>query len=269
VFFLSPCPTIWGKDPVAARTWVLEKMVPEFPLSVFRDPKDKVLWAVDNAPPPRPVADVLCLRKETGGRAREVSHAHPFKDVSINIAGFGGQGVLMLGQLLAEMGIEQGLEVSWLPSYGPEMRSGSAHCYVSLSKNRIGSPLTAKPDVLIAMNELSLRKFAPHVPVGGLILYNGYSLPSDLPTPEAQVYCVPAAEIADKLGSAKAANIVMMGALLEETGCFEPATAARFLEAKVKNPTLLQVDLKAIAAGCSAVDHQVNLGPVSQPDGFA
>ncbi len=94
------------------------------------------------------------------------------KNSQIKIAGFGGQGVLLLGQLLTEMGMREGLEVSWLPSYGPEMRSGSAHCHVCLSKKRIGSPLVSHPDVLVAMNEVSLRKFAPQVAAGGLILYN-------------------------------------------------------------------------------------------------
>jgi 2-oxoisovalerate ferredoxin oxidoreductase beta subunit len=267
VEILSPCPTIWNKDPIVARKWVLEKMVPEFPLAVFRDRKEPL--PMDNAPAQRPVADVLGISAETNAGQAPGKRNRSFKDLSVNIAGFGGQGVLLLGQLLAEMGTEQGLEVSWLPSYGPEMRSGSAHCWVSLSKNRIGSPLTSKPDVLIAMNELSLRRFAHQVPAGGFILYNSHDLPADLPAPDAQVYCIPASEIADKLGSAKAANIVMMGALLEQTGCFDLATASRFLEAKVKTPMLLEVDLKAIAAGSDVVDHQRRLGPVSQPDGFA
>jgi 2-oxoisovalerate ferredoxin oxidoreductase beta subunit len=267
VEILSPCPTIWGKDPVVARNWVLEKMVPEFPLAVFRDRKEPL--PADNPPVQKPVAEVLGIAAEASVSKREGKRGRPFKGLTINVAGFGGQGVLLLGQLLAEMGTQDELEVSWLPSYGPEMRSGSAHCYVSLSKDRIGSPLTTKPDVLIAMNEVSLRKFAAQVPASGLILYNGRALPGDFPVPDAQVLCVPASEIADSLGSAKAANIVMMGAMLEETGCFKSSDAARFLEARVKNPTLLQVDLKALAAGCDAVDHQGNLGPVSQPDGFA
>jgi len=266
VEILSPCPTIWGKDPVAARNWVAKKMVPEFPLSVFRDRKEPL--PMNSAPAQRPVAEVLGIAGEASAQTKGRPN-RPFKDLSVNIAGFGGQGVLLLGQLLAEMGTEQGLEVSWLPSYGPEMRSGSAHCWVSLSKNRIGSPLTNKPDVLIAMNEISLRKFAHQVPAGGFILYNSQSLPADLPELEAQVLCIPAAEIADRLGSTKAANIVMMGAMLEETGCFDPGMASRFLQARVKNPALLEIDLKAIRAGCDAVDHQESLGPVSQPDGFA
>src|SRR5208283_5927648 len=106
------------------------------------------------------------------------THQHHFDTFGIKVAGFGVQGVLLLGQLLTEMGMREGLEVSWLPSYGPEMRSGSAHCHVCLSKNRIGTPLISHPDVLVAMNEFSLRKFAHEVVSGGTILYNGESVPA-------------------------------------------------------------------------------------------
>ncbi len=266
VEILSPCPTIWAKEPVDARKWVLEKMVPVFPLSVFRDRKEKL--PPGNPPDQKPVAEVLGINRETVGPF-EPKLAQLRKNLTVNVAGFGGQGVLLLGQLLAEMGMREGLEVSWLPSYGPEMRSGSAHCYVSLSKDRIGTPLTDHPDVLIAMNEISLRKFAAQELPGSLVLYNGATLPAGLELPGAEVLCIPASEIADKLGSAKAANIVMMGALLEETRCLAPTTASRLLEAKVKNRGLLEIDLRALDAGRNFVDHQENLGPVSQPDGFA
>ena len=159
-----------------------------------------------------------------------------FEHLDIKIAGFGGQGVLLLGQLLAEMGMREGLEVSWLPSYGPEMRSGSAHCHVCLSKERIGSPLMSHPDVLVAMNEISLRKFAAQVAPGGTIIYRRERCPKISRFPKSQVVCIPASEIADKLGSAKVANVVMMGALLEETECLASETAMKVLEAKVKNP---------------------------------
>src|ERR1039457_4141201 len=218
VEILSPCPTIMGKDPVEARRWVLEKMTPTFPLNVFRDRRPEMPAGTE--PPQRPIADVLGITPKAGTHdSSKPKHAHHFKDVKIKIAGFGGQGVLLLGQLLIEMGMREALEVSWLPSYGPEMRSGSAHCHVCLSKERIGSPLVSHSDVLVAMNEYSLRKFAPEVVSAGLILYNGTSLPNDFSAPGVQAVAIPAAEIADKLGSAKAANIVMMGALLEETEC--------------------------------------------------
>jgi 2-oxoisovalerate ferredoxin oxidoreductase beta subunit len=268
VEILSPCPTIWGKDPVEARRWVLDKMTQTFPLNVFRDRRPEI--PTGNEPPQRTVSDVLGLTPKVG--AHDISkprHAHPFKDVRIKIAGFGGQGVLLLGQLLIEMGMRESLEVSWLPSYGPEMRSGSAHCHVCLSKERIGSPLVSHPDVLVAMNEFSLRKFAPEVAGGGLILYNGASLPADFAAPGVQLVAIPAAEVADKLGSAKAANIVMLGALLEETECLAPRTALAVLEDKVKKIDLLEIDRKALSAGRLFIDEQAHIGAVSQPDGFA
>src|ERR1700747_428597 len=177
VEILSPCPTIWGKDPVEARHWVGEKLIPAFPLNVFRDRKPEA--SSNNAPPQRTVSDVLEISaKDEATYAKFAEHPHHFRDYTIKIAGFGGQGVLLLGQLLTEMGMREGLEVSWLPSYGPEMRSGSAHCHVCLSKERIGSPLISHPDVLIAMNEISLRKFASQVEPGGIILHNRDQLPA-------------------------------------------------------------------------------------------
>jgi Pyruvate/2-oxoacid:ferredoxin oxidoreductase gamma subunit len=149
------------------------------------------------------------------------------------------------------------------------MRSGSAHCHVCLSKERIGSPLISHPDVLVAMNEFSLRKFAPEVVSGGLILYNGASIPADFAAPDVRAVGIPAAEIADKLGSTKAANMVMMGALLEDTECLAPGTALSVLEDKVKKLDLLEIDRKALAAGRLFIDEQAHIGAVSQPDGFA
>src|SRR5579864_900339 len=269
VEILSPCPTIWNKDPVEARNWVSDAMVPAFPLSVFRDHKPEIPASSD--PPQRPIAEVLGIENtaESGAPALHPGRPHNFDRLGIKIAGFGGQGVLLLGQLLIEMGMREGLGVSWLPSYGPEMRSGSAHCHVCLSKERIGSPLVSRPDVLVAMNEFSLRKFAPEVASGGLILYSGASLPADFAAPGVQVLAIPAAEIADKLGSTKAANIVMMGALLEETECLASGTALRVLEDKVKKLDLLEIDRKALTAGRLFVDDQAHIGAVSQPDGFA
>src|SRR5919108_6458694 len=253
VEILSPCPTIWGKDPVDARKWVAEKMVPVFPLNVFRDRKPE-MPQVEN-PPQRPVPEALDLLTEKAEGTMSVArHTHHFKQMTIKVAGVGGQGGLLLGQLLIEMGMREGLEVSWLPSYGPEMRSGSAHCHVCLSKERIGSPLISHPDVLIAMNELSLRKFAAQVAPGGLILYNRDSLPADFQLPQAQVISIPASEIADKLGSAKVANVVMMGALLEETECLAPGTALATLERLVKRADLLEVNREALATGRRFVD---------------
>jgi 2-oxoisovalerate ferredoxin oxidoreductase beta subunit len=272
VEILSPCPTIWNKDPVDARNWVADEMVPAFPLSVFRDHKPEI--PAGNEPPQKSIAEVLGIEKAAETASIRGSEARPawphnFDHLGIKIAGFGGQGVLLLGQLIMEMGMKEGLEVSWLPSYGPEMRSGSAHCHVCLAKERIGSPLVSNSDVLVAMNEVSLRKFAREVASTGIILYNGNTLPTDFEEPAAQVLCIPASEIADSSGSAKAANIVMLGAVLEHTRCLSAETAASVLDAKVSKLDLLEIDHRALAAGRSYIEHHPNFGAVSQPDGFA
>ena len=248
VEILSPCPTIWGLEPVAARQWVADKMIPVFPLQVFRDRKPQA--AQETTPPQRPAAEVAGVEihdaKDAGEKA---SYEHRFQRLTVKVAGFGGQGVLLLGQLLAEAGMREGLEVSWLPSYGPEMRSGSAHCHVCLSRERIGSPLISHPDVLIAMNEISLRKFAGTVRSSGLILYNGNSIPADLGLLPARILWVPASCIADKLGSAKVANMVLLGALLEKLGCLDPTTALSVIQTKTGKSALLEANRKALEEG--------------------
>jgi 2-oxoisovalerate ferredoxin oxidoreductase beta subunit len=265
VEILSPCPTIWKLDPVEARKFVAEKMLPVFPLGVFRDRKVEI---PKNDIPQKSVAEVLGLGEDAGPGPIKFPRHHG-KELAIKIAGFGGQGVLMMGVLLAEMGMREEMEVSWLPSYGPEMRSGSAHCHVCLSKERIGSPLIPHPEVLVAMNEQSLRKFAPSVAPGGLILYSRDRLPEDFAVTQARVICLPASEVADKLGSAKVANVIMLGALLEETECLSAETAMAVIETMVKKPELLKMNRAALEAGRGFVDRQVRVGAVSQPDGFA
>jgi 2-oxoisovalerate ferredoxin oxidoreductase beta subunit len=253
---LSPCPTIWKKDPVAARKWVADTMIPSFPVGVFRDRKP----TIPETPQPlrRSIAETLELitgedTPEAGNKAESQGKA-----CTIKVAGFGGQGVLLLGQFIAEMGMREGMEVSWLPSYGPEMRGGSAHCHVSLSRTRIGSPLISRPDVVIAMNEISLRKFAPQAREGGLILYNRSEAPENFAAPQARLICVPASEIADLIGSAKVANIVMLGAMVQETGCLPANTANAVLEKMVKNPKLLELDRKALSAGADYIQKRTD-----------
>ena len=270
VEILSPCPTIWNMQPVDARRWVAEKMIPTFPLNVFRDRKPVIPEGKN--PPQRAVGEVLGIKngeRPAAGVRAGAKGRHPLKKLTIKVAGFGGQGVLLLGQLLAEMGMREGLEVSWLPSYGPEMRSGSAHCHICLAQERIGSPLISHPDVLIAMNELSLRKFAPQVAEDGLIFYNREELPADFAAPQARVLCLPATEIADRLGAGKVANVVLLGALLEKSECLAFETALAVLEAKVRNPQLLELDRKALTAGRQFVDKEGHSEALSQPDGFA
>ena len=253
VELLSPCPTIWKMTPQESRKWIEEKMLAVFPLGVYRDRKPE---PVNDAVPQISVSRLFKLDEPEVIPNEPLPSEESHPDLRINIAGFGGQGVLLLGQILAEMGMRAGREVSWLPSYGPEMRSGSAHCYVCLCNERVGSPLVEHPDVLIAMNEISLNKFAKQVGLHGTILYNAAQPPAGFPTQEAMVYCVPAAEIADKLGTTKATNMVMLGALLELTHTLPKESALSLLKAKVKNAKLLEVDYQAIDAGIACLRKQ-------------
>ena len=255
VEILSPCPTIWKMEPAAARKWVADTMLAHFPVGVFRDRQPAIPETPQ--PPRRSVAEVLELAARPENAAPTGKAAGRARACTLKIAGFGGHGVLLLGQFIAEMGMREGMEVSWLPSYGPEMRGGSAHCHVILSPTRIGSPLISQPEVLIAMNEISLRKFAPQVRNGGLIFYNQNEAPEDFAAPQARLMCVPASEIADLIGSAKVANIVMLGALIQETGCLPCATAKAVLERIVKNPKLLELDRQALLAGADYVQKRV------------
>jgi len=251
VEILSPCPTIWKMTPIEAHQWIEQNMLPVFPLKVFREKgKIELHEKTPEVLSPAEVAGIgagaqHAASGETTTRTNRSAH-------KLKIAGFGGQGVLLLGQIIAEMGLREGLEVSWLPSYGPEMRSGSAHCHVCLAPERVGSPLIDHPDVLIAMNEISLRKFAPQVAEDGLVLYNSASLPEGFTVPQARVVCVPASDIADRLGAAKTANVVMLGALLQLTGMLPEATAWNVIETTVKNKGLLEFNRKALEAGRAA-----------------
>lgn len=263
VEILSPCPTILKMDPIVARKYVNETLTKHFPLGVFRDRKPEVPFV---AVPQRSLAEVLGIKKAEGEKAPHKAHT---RDITLKVAGFGGQGVLLLGQLIAEMGMREQLEVSWLPSYGPEMRSGSAHCHVTLSRNRIGSPLITRPKVLIAMNEISLRKFGPQVEPGGVIFYNRDRVPEDVKFDDVRVVCLPASEIADQIGSQKVTNVVMLGALLEQLDCLPFETAIDVIKSMVKNEKLFDFNKKALEAGRQYVDEKVMIGSVAGPDGFS
>ncbi len=147
----------------------------------------------------------------------------------IIVAGFGGQGVMSIGKTLVQAGMEEGLEVTWVPSYGPEMRGGTANCSVILSSDPIGSPVISYPTELIAMNTPSLDKFAHTVAPGGIIFINGVApVPQDL-AEHVKVVCVPCSQIALELGSPKVSNMVMLGAYVGATGALEPDTLRSML----------------------------------------
>lgn len=134
------------------------------------------------------------------------------------IAGFGGQGVLVMGQLLAYAGLLEGKQVAWVPSYGPEMRGGTANCSVIIADQSIGSPLVEEPGVVLIFNQPSLDKFERSVRNGGILLFNSSMINRQVNRKELQVYGINANKIANELGSDRVANMVLVGAYLESTG---------------------------------------------------
>lgn len=138
-------------------------------------------------------------------------------EMQLLIAGFGGQGVLLLGTLLAKAAMMEGREVSWMPSYGPEMRGGEAHCAVVISDEPIGSPLVTEPGVLVALNRPGMVRFMPAMPAGGLLLHNS-SLTHGVPLrDDIRAIPVPCNELAETLQTGRVANMIMLGALQAAT----------------------------------------------------
>jgi 2-oxoisovalerate ferredoxin oxidoreductase beta subunit len=247
VEILSPCPTIWKLQPVEAQHFVQDEMAKIFPVANFRDRTAEA--EVRPAPMPEPaLADIPGLLGLEMGETVRPQAERPL-DLRIKIAGFGGQGVLTLGYVLVEAGMEAGYDVSWLPSYGPEMRSGTSNCHVRLSSQPVSSPLVSRPNVLLALNEPSLRKFLPDVEPGGTVLYNGEALPEDCVRGDLRSISRPFSELADKLGDSKVGNVVMLGALLEATGLLEPEQVVSALQHLVKNRKYLDLDLLALEMG--------------------
>lgn len=248
---LSPCPTIWKMPPVEAQHWVRDVMEKTFPLGVFRDHTKEARPAAEPAAAPA-LEEIPEILGVAGDGAPEMYAIHADAanvDLQVRIAGFGGQGVLLLGEVLAEAGLDAGLEVSWLPSYGPEMRSGTSNCHVRISSQPIDSPLVSAPNVLIAMNEPSLKKFDASVRPGGWILYNGDEFPPECAREDLRVLAYPFTHLADELGDARACNMTMLGALLEISGALPQASIDAALRRLVKNPKWVELDERALERG--------------------
>ncbi len=145
-------------------------------------------------------------------------------------AGSGGQGTLAIGQMIAKAAMEEGKEVTWLPSYGPEMRGGTANCTVVVSDGPIRCPLIDEADVLVVMNLPSLLKFEPMVVPDGLLFVNSDLVPQEPQRADLRIRKIPINTEAQQLGSDKAANIVMLGAILAETGLVKKETIVYELE---------------------------------------
>ncbi len=205
------CPTNQRMNVQQANDFVQQQMEKEYPLGIFRDESETAQPIV------RPESD---YRKETLDRILELdTHPEPEAELDpeaptfkVKMAGFGGQGVLSMGIILARASCGAGKFVSWYPSYGPEQRGGTANCGVVISGQPIGSPLVQEADVLVALNRPSLEKFKAEVRPGGLLLYNAEIGEVDAPE-GVRALAVPVVEICREGGNDRAPNIAMAGVL--------------------------------------------------------
>ena len=173
------------------------------------------------------------------------------KTTQILLAGFGGQGVLFTGKFLAYKGLVQDKQVSWLPSYGPEMRGGTCNCSVILSDTPVGSPIITNPDVLVAMNLPSLQKFVNDVVPGGVIILDSTLIDAKVERDDVKVCSVPATQMAKDAGFPTLANMILTGKVLKEAACVaydgNKETLETFIPAKKAG--LIDVNCKALQLG--------------------
>jgi 2-oxoisovalerate ferredoxin oxidoreductase beta subunit len=241
VEILSPCPTNMKISAVDAAKFTIESMEKVFPLGNFRD-KSAEATQQPNSIPVKPLSELV------GAGSSEKIDTGLFNETEFKFSGFGGQGILSLGLVLAHAGSTAGKNVSWFPSYGPEQRGGTASCSVVLSGKAIGSPTVDRPDVLVAMNQPSLEKFAPTVKDGGVIIYDA-QVPVEFELPEnVKVYAFPAAEIATSKGVPKAANTALLGALiaLDLVGLPEETVLTALKDSFAEKPKLIQKNIEIV-----------------------
>ena len=172
-------------------------------------------------------------------------------DHQIVIAGFGGQGLLFAGKVLAHAGLLEGRELSWLPSYGPEMRGGTANCNVILSDTPVGSPIVQHPNVLIVMNTPSLDKYESMVVPGGKIFVDSTLITRKVERDDVEVFYVPATQMATDMGYHNLANMILLGKVVAETGCVKEETLDEALHHVIpaRKADLFDVNKSCIEAG--------------------
>ena len=173
----------------------------------------------------------------------------------IIMSGFGGQGGLAIGKNLAEAGMGEGLNVTWAPSYGPEMRGGTANCSVVLSDKPVGSPVFARSTELIALNEPSLMKFEEGVLPGGTVFVNSDVVTDKVQREDLTAYYIPCSKIADEVGNAKVSNMVMLGAYVAATKVLKPETIEKMIQEMFAGPKakFIPLNIEAFHRGMACI----------------
>ncbi len=248
---LSTCPTGWKMTAPQSEEWIKSTLVQNFPLGVYKDIAQQVepLDMSQNLATPARVPKLIGLEQDKVMIDAASIKLSETIDQEIKIAGFGGQGVLSLGVWLSEIGMREDLEVSWIPSYGPEMRGGTANCHVKLSREAIGSPLVTHPTVLVAMNRPSLEKFEDDVIEGGAIVWDSSLIDIEPKRDDIIRIPIPATEIAKELGNTKTSNVVILGVLAGYSDFLDPIVVQQVLPLIFKKRHLLEINLKAFQKG--------------------
>ncbi len=170
---------------------------------------------------------------------------------SFVFAGFGGQGVMLMGQVLAQAGMIEGKHVTWFPSYGPEMRGGTANCTVVVSDEPVASPVVENPLEVVAMNIPSLIKFEPKVKPKGYLFINSSVVDRKPTRTDIHVFEIPVNDIAERLGNVKVANMVMLGAVVEVTKCVKLDSLIESMKYKLsgRSSQIIELNIKAVYEG--------------------
>lgn len=256
VEILSPCPVGWKMTPTESRVWMEETFEEVFPLGNFRrtpaasplpgNPQSEVATSK--------VLEVLAIE----GTRAVAAEPRVIEPQQVKIAGFGGQGVVSAGILLASCAMEEGFHTTWIPSYGPEMRGGTANSSINIANTMICSPIVSYPNVLIACNIPSLDSFEDQVVPGGWIIVNSSLVDRKVARTDVRVAYLPASEIANRIGVRAVLNVVLLAAYATLTGVIKVATLRQVIPANFNQPSAVEANLKAID---EAVRHLQQRGP--------
>jgi len=248
VEILSACPIGWKMKPVDAIKRINTELVEYFPVQNFKDIIDEV------TPKPRvkelatddEIFTVLGMNKEVLDFKPSASWSKNFKEQKLRIAGFGGQGVLMAGTTLGYLAMAHNLNATWLPSYGPEMRGGTANCHVVLSNKKIGTPVVEKPNVLIAMNTPSYDIFEPTLVPGSLVIVNSSIIERKANRKDVTTIYVPVTDIAKNLDIPAGQNMAAISAYLTYSGVMDIENLIALIKTNFKKKNLLDKNIEVI-----------------------
>ena len=269
---LSGCPINLKMKASEMNTFITEKMIPYYPLGVFKD--ESATRETQHRPEPKydaeTVKSVLYRSVEDDVEANAVKCVSPLfdRELRMKIGGFGGQGVLSLGLITAAMGKGAGLNVSWLPSYGPEMRGGTANCGVIFNRDAIGSPIVdSNCDLLVVLNQPSLEKYIGELAPNGILIYDSSTIKTVPAVKDGQrVYAFNAADIAEEFGNLKCANAIMLGAIaailknseLTEEDCanVDKVAAGAIAECFAGKAKIIEMNIRAYQLGQEKMQQQ-------------